>query len=113
MKNIQLLILSDQSSCKQGFLIDTFLFLVSPQVKISFHTTLEILTYQHLPEDQLLPGLQVLQLESGDKILEFKQDLIIEYSNNTRQVCKTQSTRSTLAFEVETPHSQRNWTTAV
>ncbi|XP_053116258.1 deleted in lung and esophageal cancer protein 1 isoform X2 [Hemicordylus capensis] len=55
-------------------------------VKISFHTTLEILTYQHLPEDQMLPGLQVLQLENGDKMLEFRQDLVIEYSNKATQV---------------------------
>ncbi|KAJ6659300.1 hypothetical protein lerEdw1_019171 [Lerista edwardsae] len=55
-------------------------------VNVSFHTTLEILTYQHLPEDQLMPGLQVLQHDNGDKILEFKQDLIIEYSNKATQV---------------------------
>nr|XP_028605453.1 deleted in lung and esophageal cancer protein 1 isoform X1 [Podarcis muralis] len=54
-------------------------------VKVSFHTSLELLTYQHLPEDQFLPGLQVLQLENGDKILEFKQNLIIEYSNKATQ----------------------------
>ncbi|XP_062982585.1 deleted in lung and esophageal cancer protein 1 [Elgaria multicarinata webbii] len=55
-------------------------------VKVSFNTTLESLTYQHLPEDELLPGLQVLQLENGDKILEFRQDLVIEYSNKATQV---------------------------
>nr|XP_056713113.1 deleted in lung and esophageal cancer protein 1 [Euleptes europaea] len=55
-------------------------------VKVSFHTTLELLTYQHLPDDQMLSGVQVLQLEKGDKILEFKQDLVIEYSNKATQV---------------------------
>ncbi|KAH0627637.1 hypothetical protein JD844_003651 [Phrynosoma platyrhinos] len=55
-------------------------------VKVSFHTTLELLTYQHLPEDQMLPGLQVLHRENGDKILEFRQDLVIEYSNKATQV---------------------------
>uniref|UniRef100_A0A8D0DPN9 DLEC1 cilia and flagella associated protein n=1 Tax=Salvator merianae TaxID=96440 RepID=A0A8D0DPN9_SALMN len=55
-------------------------------VKVSFHTSLELLTYQHLPEDQSFPGLQVLQFENGDKILEFKQDLVIEYSNKATQV---------------------------
>ncbi|XP_042328214.1 deleted in lung and esophageal cancer protein 1 isoform X2 [Sceloporus undulatus] len=55
-------------------------------VKVSFHTTLELLTYQHLPEDQMLPGLQVLHHENGDKILEFQQDLVIEYSNKATQV---------------------------
>nr|XP_060639346.1 deleted in lung and esophageal cancer protein 1 [Anolis sagrei ordinatus] len=55
-------------------------------LKVSFHTTLELLTYQHLPEDQIPPGLQVLNRENGDKILEFKQDLVIEYSNKATQV---------------------------
>uniref|UniRef100_A0ABM5GMR3 Deleted in lung and esophageal cancer protein 1 isoform X2 n=1 Tax=Pogona vitticeps TaxID=103695 RepID=A0ABM5GMR3_9SAUR len=55
-------------------------------LKVSFHTTLELLTYQHLPEDQLVPGLQVLHGANGDKILEFKQDLVIEYSNKAVQV---------------------------
>uniref|UniRef100_A0A8D2LHT7 DLEC1 cilia and flagella associated protein n=1 Tax=Varanus komodoensis TaxID=61221 RepID=A0A8D2LHT7_VARKO len=55
-------------------------------VKVSFHTTLELLTYQHFPEDRLPPGFQVLQLENGDKILEFRQDLVIEYANKATQV---------------------------
>lgn len=65
---------------------DASFCLASPQVKVSFHTSLELLTYQHLPEDQLPPGIQVLQLENGDKILEFKQELVIEYSNKATQV---------------------------
>ncbi|XP_008500453.2 deleted in lung and esophageal cancer protein 1 [Calypte anna] len=55
-------------------------------VKVSFHTTLELLTYQHLPDTQLLPGLQVLQLENGEKKLKFHQNLVIEYSNHTTQL---------------------------
>ncbi|XP_029139257.1 deleted in lung and esophageal cancer protein 1 [Protobothrops mucrosquamatus] len=55
-------------------------------VKVSFLTTFELLTYQHLPEDHLPTGLQVIQQDSGEKILEFKQDLIIEYSNKATQV---------------------------
>ncbi|KAF4800195.1 Deleted in lung and esophageal cancer protein 1 [Turdus rufiventris] len=54
-------------------------------VKVSFHTTLGLLRYQHLPESQLLPGCQVLQLESGERKLKFNQNLVIEHSN-----CKTQ-----------------------
>lgn len=60
-----------------------FLF---PQVKVSFHTTVELLRYQHLPETQLLPGFQVLQLENGERKLKFNQTLVIEYSNYTTQV---------------------------
>uniref|UniRef100_A0A8C6Z7S2 DLEC1 cilia and flagella associated protein n=1 Tax=Nothoprocta perdicaria TaxID=30464 RepID=A0A8C6Z7S2_NOTPE len=55
-------------------------------VKVSFHTTLELLTYQHLPASQLLPGFQVLQFENGDRKLKFDQNLVIEYSNRTTQL---------------------------
>ncbi|NXS27929.1 DLEC1 protein, partial [Pomatostomus ruficeps] len=55
-------------------------------VKVSFHTTLEVLRYQHLPETQLLPGFQVLQLESGERKLKFDQNVVIEHSNSATQV---------------------------
>uniref|UniRef100_A0A8C5NJU2 DLEC1 cilia and flagella associated protein n=1 Tax=Junco hyemalis TaxID=40217 RepID=A0A8C5NJU2_JUNHY len=55
-------------------------------VQVSFHTSLELLRYQHLPETQLLPGCQVLQLESGEKKLKFHQNLVIEHSNCTTQL---------------------------
>ncbi|XP_037985052.1 deleted in lung and esophageal cancer protein 1 [Motacilla alba alba] len=55
-------------------------------VKVSFHTNLELLRYQHLPETQLLPGCQVLQLESGERKLKFNQNLVIEHSNYTTQL---------------------------
>ncbi|NXX65079.1 DLEC1 protein, partial [Spizella passerina] len=55
-------------------------------VQVSFHTSLELLRYQHLPETQLLPGCQVLQLESGERKLKFHQNLVIEHSNCTTQV---------------------------
>uniref|UniRef100_A0A8C0BA16 DLEC1 cilia and flagella associated protein n=1 Tax=Buteo japonicus TaxID=224669 RepID=A0A8C0BA16_9AVES len=55
-------------------------------VKVSFHTTLELLTYQHLPDAQLLPGFQVLQFENGERKLKFNQNLVIEHSNRTTQL---------------------------
>uniref|UniRef100_A0A8C3I068 DLEC1 cilia and flagella associated protein n=1 Tax=Chrysemys picta bellii TaxID=8478 RepID=A0A8C3I068_CHRPI len=55
-------------------------------VKVSFHTTLELLTYQNLPADQLLSGIKVLQFENGDRKMEFSQNLVIEYSNRTTQL---------------------------
>ncbi|KAI1242552.1 Deleted in lung and esophageal cancer protein 1, partial [Lamprotornis superbus] len=55
-------------------------------VKVSFHTTQKLLRYQHLPETQLLPGCQVLQLESGERKLKFNQNLVIEHSNYTTQL---------------------------
>ncbi|XP_021244314.1 deleted in lung and esophageal cancer protein 1 isoform X2 [Numida meleagris] len=55
-------------------------------VKVSFHNTLELLTYQHLPDTQILPGFQVLQFENGERKLKFSQNLIIEYSNHSTQL---------------------------
>ncbi|NXY82619.1 DLEC1 protein, partial [Alcedo cyanopectus] len=55
-------------------------------VKVSFHTTRDLLTYQHLPAAQLLPGVQVLQSENGERKLKFHQQLVIEHSNGTAQV---------------------------
>ncbi|XP_072184617.1 deleted in lung and esophageal cancer protein 1 [Excalfactoria chinensis] len=55
-------------------------------VKVSFHMTLELLLYQHLPDTQILPGFQVLQFESGERKLKFSQNLIIEYSNDSTQL---------------------------
>ncbi|XP_010127726.1 PREDICTED: deleted in lung and esophageal cancer protein 1, partial [Chlamydotis macqueenii] len=55
-------------------------------VKVSFHTTLELLTYQHLPDTQLLPGFQVLQFENGERKLKFGQNLVIEHSNRATQL---------------------------
>ncbi|XP_050174135.1 deleted in lung and esophageal cancer protein 1 [Myiozetetes cayanensis] len=55
-------------------------------VKVSFHITLELLRYQHLPDTQLLPGSQVLHLENGERKLKFDQNLVIEHSNHTTQL---------------------------
>ncbi|XP_010004306.1 PREDICTED: deleted in lung and esophageal cancer protein 1, partial [Chaetura pelagica] len=55
-------------------------------VKVSFHTTLELLTSQHLPDAQLLPGFQLLQFENGERKLKFHQNLVIEHSNCTTQL---------------------------
>ncbi|XP_068002023.1 deleted in lung and esophageal cancer protein 1 [Melanerpes formicivorus] len=64
-------------------------FVLYPQqnmlVTVSFHTTLELLTYQPLPDSQLPLGFQVLQSENGERKLQFKQNLVIEHSNNTCQ----------------------------
>ncbi|KAM9308186.1 deleted in lung and esophageal cancer protein 1 [Gastrophryne carolinensis] len=54
-------------------------------VKVSFCTTLELLTYQHLPEDQMPPGVRLQQSENGERRLHFSQQLLIGYSNNSTQ----------------------------
>ncbi|KAM4689079.1 deleted in lung and esophageal cancer protein 1 [Discoglossus pictus] len=54
-------------------------------VKVSFCTTLELLTYQNLSADQMLSGVQLLQCEKGERKLQFNQQLVIEYSNKSAQ----------------------------
>uniref|UniRef100_A0A8C6IWU7 DLEC1 cilia and flagella associated protein n=1 Tax=Melopsittacus undulatus TaxID=13146 RepID=A0A8C6IWU7_MELUD len=75
-------------------------------VKVSFHTTLELLMYQHLPDTQLLPGFQVLQSENGERKLKFNQNLVIEYSNCTTQLVPVTAylTVPVLKFSCHTVH---------
>ncbi|OCT75446.1 deleted in lung and esophageal cancer protein 1 [Xenopus laevis] len=54
-------------------------------VNVSFCTTLELLTYQNLPANQMLSGVQLLQSQDGEKKLHFTQQLVIEYSNKSTQ----------------------------
>lgn len=54
-------------------------------VKVSFCTTLELLTYQNLSGEQMLPGTQLLLSENGEKKLVFRQQLVLEYSNKAKQ----------------------------
>ncbi|XP_068940687.1 deleted in lung and esophageal cancer protein 1 [Petaurus breviceps papuanus] len=65
-------------------------FVLSPQqnmlIEVSFSLSLELLTYQKLPSDQMLPGVKILQDKSGARKMEFSQDLVLEYTNKTTQV---------------------------
>ncbi|KAG8443530.1 hypothetical protein GDO86_012075 [Hymenochirus boettgeri] len=60
-------------------------------VKVSFCTTLELLTYQNLSANQMLSGVQLLQSEDGEKKLHFTQQLVIEYSNQSTQLIPLQA----------------------
>ncbi|XP_051833973.1 deleted in lung and esophageal cancer protein 1 [Antechinus flavipes] len=55
-------------------------------IEVSFTLSLELLTYQKLPSDQMLPGVKILQERDGARRMEFTQDLVLEYSNGTVQV---------------------------
>uniref|UniRef100_G3VXJ5 Deleted in lung and esophageal cancer protein 1 Ig-like domain-containing protein n=1 Tax=Sarcophilus harrisii TaxID=9305 RepID=G3VXJ5_SARHA len=55
-------------------------------IEVSFTLSLELLTYQKLPSDQMLPGVKILQERDGSRRMEFAQDLVLEYSNGTMQV---------------------------
>lgn len=58
----------------------------SAQVDVSFLLSLELLSYQKLPADQMLPGVDILQGASGEKEMVFTQNLLLEYANQTSQV---------------------------
>lgn len=53
---------------------------------MSFSLSLELLSYQKLPADQMLPGVDIQQSPSGEKQMVFTQNLLLAYSNQTSQV---------------------------
>lgn len=55
------------------------------QVDVSFSLSLELLAYQKLPVDQMLPGVDIRQSASGEKEMVFTQNLRLEYANQTTQ----------------------------
>lgn len=59
---------------------------VPAQVNVSFSLSLELLSYQKLPADQMLPGVDIRQHASGEKEMVFTQSLLLEYANHTTQV---------------------------
>lgn len=58
----------------------------SAQVNVSFSLSPELLSYQKLPADQMLSGVDIQQSASGEKKMVFTQNLLLEYSNQTTQV---------------------------
>ncbi|XP_011808719.1 PREDICTED: deleted in lung and esophageal cancer protein 1 isoform X2 [Colobus angolensis palliatus] len=55
-------------------------------VNVSFSLSLELLSYQKLPADQTLPGVDIQQSASGEREMVFTQNLLLEYTNQTTQV---------------------------
>lgn len=53
---------------------------------MSFSLSLELLSYQRLPADQMLPGVDIQQSTSGEREMVFTQNLLLEYPNRTTQV---------------------------
>ncbi|XP_051058224.1 deleted in lung and esophageal cancer protein 1 [Phodopus roborovskii] len=54
-------------------------------VAVSFSLSLELLSYQKLPADQMLPGVDIQQSEHGEKQMEFTQNLSLCFTNHTVQ----------------------------
>ncbi|XP_004614681.2 deleted in lung and esophageal cancer protein 1 [Sorex araneus] len=61
-------------------------------VDVSFLLSLELLSYQKLPAEQLPPGVALRHCKSGEKALVFTRDLLLEYTNRATQVVPLQAT---------------------
>nr|KAF6473888.1 DLEC1 cilia and flagella associated protein [Rousettus aegyptiacus] len=71
-------------------------------VNVSFSLSLELLTYQKLPADQMLPGVDVRQSASGEKEMVFTQDLLLQYANQTAQVVPLRATVAVPELQLST-----------
>ncbi|XP_073079422.1 deleted in lung and esophageal cancer protein 1 isoform X8 [Manis javanica] len=60
-------------------------------VAVSFSLSLELLSYQKLPADQMPPGVDIQQSASGEKEMVFTQNLLLEYANQTTQMVPLQA----------------------
>ena len=56
------------------------------QVNMSFSLSLELLSYQKLPADQMMPGVDIQQHANGEKEIVLTQNLLLEHANQTTQV---------------------------
>ncbi|KAL1782479.1 deleted in lung and esophageal cancer protein 1 [Sigmodon hispidus] len=54
-------------------------------VDVSFMLSLELLSYQKLPADQMLPGVDIQQSENGEKHMVFTGTLLLGFTNQTIQ----------------------------
>lgn len=59
----------------------------SAQVDVSFSLSLELLSYQKLPADQMLPGVDIQQNKKGEKQMVFTGNLLLGFTNQTVQAC--------------------------
>ncbi|TKC49524.1 hypothetical protein EI555_010993, partial [Monodon monoceros] len=79
-----------KQQCKEGTAAAGKQLVLYPQenmlVNVSFSLSLELLSYQKLPADQMLSGVDIQQSASGEKKMVFTQNLLLEYSNQTTQV---------------------------
>ncbi|XP_066207458.1 deleted in lung and esophageal cancer protein 1 [Saccopteryx leptura] len=71
-------------------------------VDMSFSLSLELLSYQKLPVDQMLPGVVIRQSESGEKEMVFTQNLLLEHTNQTTQVVPLQATVAVPELQLST-----------
>jgi hypothetical protein len=56
-------------------------------VDVSFSLSLELLSYQKLSADQMLPGVDIQESENGERKMVFTQNLLLGFTNQTVQAC--------------------------
>ncbi|XP_037004212.2 deleted in lung and esophageal cancer protein 1 isoform X2 [Artibeus jamaicensis] len=71
-------------------------------VGVSFSLSLELLSYQRLPADQMLPGVNIQRSASGEKEMVFTQDLLLKYTNHTAQVVPLRATVAVPELQLST-----------
>ncbi|XP_032717094.1 deleted in lung and esophageal cancer protein 1 isoform X6 [Lontra canadensis] len=71
-------------------------------VNVSFSLSLELLSYQKLPADQMLPGVDIQQHASGEKEMVFTQNLLLEHANQTTQVVPLRATVAVPELQLST-----------
>ncbi|XP_045153607.1 deleted in lung and esophageal cancer protein 1 [Echinops telfairi] len=71
-------------------------------VNVSFSLSLELLSYQKLPADQMLPGVEIQQSKNGERELVFTQDLLLEHTNQTMQVVPLRATVAVPELQLST-----------
>lgn len=54
---------------------------------MSFSLSLELLSYQKLSADQMLPGVNIQESENGERKMVFTQNLLLDFTNQTVQAC--------------------------
>ncbi|XP_060241055.1 deleted in lung and esophageal cancer protein 1 [Meriones unguiculatus] len=71
-------------------------------VAVSFSLSLELLSYQKLPDDQMLPGVDIEQNDIGEKTMVFTQNLLLGFSNQTIQEVPLRATVAVPELQLST-----------
>ncbi|XP_050996394.1 deleted in lung and esophageal cancer protein 1 [Acomys russatus] len=78
-----------QQQCEEELASTGQQLMLRPQenmlVDVSFLLSLELLSYQKLPDDQILPGVDIQQSKNGEKTMVFTQNLLLGFTNQTIQ----------------------------
>ncbi|XP_048190439.1 LOW QUALITY PROTEIN: deleted in lung and esophageal cancer protein 1 [Perognathus longimembris pacificus] len=72
------------------------------EVSVSFRLSLELLSYQRLPADQMLPGVDIIQRPNGEKEMVFTQNLLLEFTNETTQMVPLRATVAVPELQLST-----------